>query len=55
MGITDGVRARRMWDGKMTKITSRGMPGWLSSWVSAFGFRHDPGVPGMESHIGLPA
>ena len=31
-----------------------GMPGWLSGWASAFGSGCDPGVLGIESHIGSP-
>ena len=34
---------------------NEGTPGWLSGLAPAFGPRRDPGVPRIESHVGLPA
>ena len=36
------------------KVSVRGMPEWISSWVSAFGLGWSR-VPGIKSHIRLPA
>ena len=43
----------KMWCLKFKQLRKgwRGVPGWLSVWVSAFGLGHDPGI---ELHIRLP-
>ena len=37
------------------RISDIGQPGWPSGLAPAFSPGRDPGKPGIESHVGLPA